>query len=130
MKAKSQKSGALEKVSFFLANVGNIPLMSLLASFFTLFYTTIVGLDPAALGTLFLISKVADGISDPIMGYFLDKFPVTKMGKFRPMLILGTVICVINYIFLWFGAVWSPVGKYVIVYITYLLLGWTFDIIE
>ena len=72
MKAKSQKIGALEKVSFFLANVGNIPLMSLLSSFFTLFYTTIVGLDPAALGTLFLISKVADGISDPIMGYFLD----------------------------------------------------------
>ena len=68
MKAKSQKIGALEKVSFFLANVGNIPLMSLLSSFFTLFYTTIVGLDPAALGTLFLISKVADGISDPIMG--------------------------------------------------------------
>ena len=58
MKAKNQKIGALEKVSFFLANVGNIPLMSLLASFFTLFYTTIVGLDPAALGTLFLISKV------------------------------------------------------------------------
>lgn len=58
MKAKSQKIGALEKVSFFLANVGNIPLMSLLSSFFTLFYTTIVGLDPAALGTLFLISKV------------------------------------------------------------------------
>ena len=50
MKAKSQKIGALEKVSFFLANVGNIPLMSLLSSFFTLFYTTIVGLDPAALG--------------------------------------------------------------------------------
>ena len=46
------------------------------------------------------------------------------------MLILGTVICVINYIFLWFGAVWSPVGKYVIVYITYLLLGWTFDIMD
>ena len=68
MKAKSQKIGALEKVSFFLANVGNIPLMSLLSSFFTLFYNTIVGLDPAALGTLFLISKVADGISDPIMG--------------------------------------------------------------
>lgn len=33
MKAKSQKIGALEKVSFFLANVGNIPLMSLLSSF-------------------------------------------------------------------------------------------------
>ena len=89
-----------------------------------------VGLDPKALATLFLISKVMDGISDPVMGFILDRFPVTKMGKFRPMLILGTIICVINYILLWFGAVWSPVGKYVIVYVTYLLLGWTFDIMD
>ena len=46
------------------------------------------------------------------------------------MLILGTVICVINYILLWFGAVWVPAGKYAVVYITYLLLGWTFDIMD
>ena len=109
---------------------GNIPLMGLLSGFFMIYYTTVVGLEPAALATLFLISKVVDGISDPIMGYFLDKFPVTKMGKFRPMIILGTIICVINYILLWFGAVWIPVGKYVIVYVTYLLLGWTFDIMD
>ena len=95
-----------------------------------IYYTTVVGLDPKALATLFLISKVMDGISDPVMGFILDRFPVTKMGKFRPMLILGTIICVINYILLWFGAVWSPVGKYVIVYVTYLLLGWTFDIMD
>lgn len=101
---------------------GNIPLMGLLSGFFMIYYTNVVGLEPAALATLFLISKVVDGISDPIMGYFLDKFPVTKMGKFRPMIILGTIICVINYILLWFGAVWIPVGKYVIVYVTYLLL--------
>ena len=73
-----------------------------------IYYTTVVGLDPKALATLFLISEVMDGISDPVMGFILDRFPVTKMGKFRPMLILGTIICVINYILLWFGAVWSP----------------------
>ena len=109
---------------------GNIPLMTLLSVYFMIYYTTVVGLDPKALATLFLISKVMDGISDPVMGFILDRFPVTKMGKFRPMLILGTIICVINYILLWFGAVWSPVGKYVIVYVTYLLLGWTFDIMD
>ncbi len=119
-----------EKISYLITNIGNIPLMLLLSSFFLIFYTDVVGLDAGKLATLFLISKIVDGISDPIMGYFLDRFPVTKMGKFRPMLILGTIICVINYILLWFGAVWSPVGKYVIVYITYLLLGWTFDVMD
>lgn len=48
-----------------------------------IYYTTVVGLDPKALATLFLISKVMDGISDPVMGFILDRFPVTKMGKFR-----------------------------------------------
>ena len=67
--------------------------MTLLSVYFMIYYTTVVGLDPKALATLFLISKVMDGISDPVMGFILDRFPVTKMGKFRPMLILGTYLC-------------------------------------
>lgn len=130
METSNQKVTLKEKTGLLLTYVGNAPLMGLLSSFFLIYYTTVVGLDPTALATLFLISKVVDGISDPIMGFFMDKFPVTKYGKFRPMLILGTVICVLNYILLWFGAVWFPAAKYVIVYITYLLLGWTFDIMD
>lgn len=96
-KSKKQKVSIVEKMGLFMVCAGNIPLMGLLSGFFMIYYTNVVGLEPAALATLFLISKVVDGISDPIMGYFLDKFPVTKMGKFRPMIILGTIICVINY---------------------------------
>ena len=130
MKKENQKVKLSEKIGMLMVCAGNIPLMTLLSVYFMIYYTTVVGLDPKALATLFLISKVMDGISDPVMGFILDRFPVTKMGKFRPMIILGTIICVINYILLWFGAVWSPVGKYVIVYVTYLLLGWTFDIMD
>lgn len=119
MKKENQKVKLSEKIGMLMVCAGNIPLMTLLSVYFMIYYTTVVGLDPKALATLFLISKVMDGISDPVMGFILDRFPVTKMGKFRPMLILGTIICVINYILLWFGAVWSPVGKYVIVYVTF-----------
>ena len=119
-----------EKFAYFLTNIGNIPIMMLLSSFFLIFYTDIVGLDAGKIATLFLISKIMDGISDPVMGYLLDRFPVTKMGKFRPVIIIGSIICSINYILLWFGSVWIPVGKYVIVYVSYLLLGWTFDILD
>lgn len=102
---QNKRVGIGEKISLFMTYAGNIPLMTLLSAYFLIYYTTVVGLDPKALATLFLISKVVDGISDPVMGYVLDRFPVTKLGKFRPMLILGTIICVINYILLWFGAV-------------------------
>lgn len=130
MNTEENKVKLSEKLGLLMVYVGNIPLMTLLSSYFLIYYTTVVGLDPVALATLFLISKIVDGISDPLMGFILDSFPVTKMGKFRPMLITGTLICVANYILLWFGAVWSPVAKYAIVYITYLLLGWTFDIMD
>lgn len=122
--------GGGEKLSYFLANVGNIPLMTLTSSFLLIFYTNVVGLDPAAVATLFLISRILDGINDPVMGFLMDRMPRTKMGKFRPMLIIGTVICALNYVLLWFGPVWAPSGKLVIVYITYLLLGLTFDLMD
>ena len=128
--ANSQRVGKLEKFGFLIMNIGNIPLMTLLSTYFLIFYTDVVGLSAGAIATLFLVSKIVDGISDPLMGFLLDRFPVTKYGKFRPLLVIGTIICVINYILLWFGAVWSPVAKYVIVYATYLLLGITFDIMD
>lgn len=127
---QSQKVSLKEKISFALCNLGNIPLMTLLNTYFLIFYTDVVGLDAAALATLFLISKVVDAISDPLTGFLLDHVKPTKHGKFRPLLIIGTIICCINYVLLWFGAAWSPVYKYVIVYVTYLLLGFTFDIMD
>ena len=71
-KSKKQKVSIVEKMGLFMVCAGNIPLMGLLSGFFMIYYTNVVGLEPAALATLFLISKVVDGISDPILGYFLD----------------------------------------------------------
>ena len=119
-----------EKIAYALTNLGNIPLMTLLSSYLLLFYTTVLDMDPAKVATMFLLSKIMDGISDPVMGFLIDRYPSSKLGKFRPILILGTVICSVNYALLWFGPAWIPSAKYTIAYITYLLLGWTFDIMD
>lgn len=84
----NQKVRLSEKLGLFMVYAGNIPLMTLLSAYFLIYYTTVVGLDPMGLSTLFLISKVVDGVSDPVMGFIMDRFPVTKRGKFRPMLVL------------------------------------------
>lgn len=134
MKTKKQKDPGLvtfrEKVAFGMTNIGNIPLMTLLSSYLLLFYTTVLDMDPAKIATMFLVSKIMDGISDPVMGFLIDRYPANKLGKFRPILILGTIICSVNYALLWFGPAWFPSAKYLVAYITYLLLGWTFDIMD
>ena len=51
----------------------------------TYFYTSKVGMDPTTAGNVLLIARIADGISDIIMGRIVDKTN-TKDGKGRPWL--------------------------------------------
>ena len=78
-----------EKLSYALLNLGNIPIQSMMGSYLLIFYTNVVGLNPAACATLFLIARVFDGINDPFVGFFVDHLPTTKWGHFRPPLVMG-----------------------------------------
>lgn len=119
-----------EKLAFFAVNIGNIPIMTMLGTYLLLFYTDVVGLNPVTIGTLFLIARVMDGISDPIMGYLIDHLPRLKMGRFRGYLVIGVIITTLTFLFVWLGPLLAPTGKLVIAYIGYLLIGWTFDLMD
>ncbi|MDR2303257.1 MAG: glycoside-pentoside-hexuronide (GPH):cation symporter, partial [Treponema sp.] len=122
--------GIGEKISFGVINIGNIPIQALLNGFLMIFYTDVAGLNPAAIGTLFLLARVIDGINDPIMGFVIDHLPRTKMGRFRSYLLFGAIICCANFLLVWFGPLWAPAGKLAIAYISYLILGITFDMMD
>lgn len=102
-----------EKLSFALLHIGVSPILLVVSTFLMIFYTDIVGLNPVAVGTLFLVARIMDGVSDPFMGYVLDHMPRLKMGKFRYLLIVGVIVCCINFLLLWFGPVWATTGKLV-----------------
>ena len=113
-----------EKLSFAMANFGNIPVMTLINGYLLIFYTNICGLSPAACATLFLIARFLDAINDPLVGFMIDHLPTRKMGHFRPTLILGTILL------LWFGPMLSTSGKLAIAYVSYILLGVLFPVMD
>ncbi len=119
--------GLLELISFGVVNMGGT-FTALTGSFLMLFYTDIVGLSAVSVATLFLVARIVDGISDPVTGFLLDRAPVTKFGKFRPIIVIGTIATAINLVLVFFGPYWVPVGKLTIAYITYLLIGVISDI--
>lgn len=119
-----------EKIGFALTNLGNIPVMTLLNTYLLIFYTDVIGINPAVVSTLFLVSRLLDGFSDPLLGFLIDRFPVTRFGKYRPILVLGTVICCINYLLVWFAPLLFTSQKIVVIYISYILLGITFDLMD
>ena len=119
-----------EKLSFAMANFGNIPIMTLINGYLLIFYTNICGLSPAACATLFLIARFLDAINDPLVGFMIDHLPTRKMGHFRPTLILGTILCSVNFLLLWFGPMLSTSGKLAIAYVSYILLGVLFPVMD
>ena len=119
-----------EKLSFAMANFGNIPIMTLINGYLLIFYNNICGLSPAACATLFLIARFLDAINDPLVGFMIDHLPTRKMGHFRPTLILGTILCSANFLLLWFGPMLSTSGKLAIAYVSYILLGVLFPVMD
>lgn len=130
MTKNSNKIGFVEKVAYGSLNIGNIPIMSLINGYLLIFYTNICGMDPKACATLFLIARILDALNDPLVGFCIDRMPNTRFGHFRPTLIAGTILCSLNFLLLWFGPMMAPSGKLVIAYISYLLIGVMFPIMD
>ncbi|MEL6828961.1 MAG: MFS transporter [Pseudomonadota bacterium] len=50
------------------------------------FYTDVVGLSPATVGTIFVAVRIWDAVNDPLMGILADRTQ-TRHGKYRPYLL-------------------------------------------
>ena len=74
-----------EKMAYGLGDFPEV-INSILAAFLTMFYTDNIGMAAGAVGTMFFISKLFDGITDILAGVLIDKTR-TKWGKARPWLL-------------------------------------------
>lgn len=79
-----------EKISYGFGDAGGTIVTGLISNFLTFFYTDIFGLTPAIVGTLFLVLRVIDAISDPVIGIIADRNRSAK-GQFRPFLLWTAV---------------------------------------
>ena len=77
---------AREIFGYGFGDLANNIVYGLVTSFATYYYTNSAGMAAAAVGTMFLISRVFDGISDVIMGFIIDRTK-TKYGKARPWIL-------------------------------------------
>lgn len=109
-----------EKLSYGLADFPEA-VNSILAAFLTMFYTDNIGMAAAAVGTMFFLSKLFDGVSDILAGVLIDKTR-TKWGKARPWLLwlsLPTALSAILIFFVPENA--SPTLQMIYAFLTYNL---------
>lgn len=94
---------------------------SMLLTFLTFFCTDTLGLDIGIIGTMLLVAKVVDAITNFIFAYIVDNLHF-KSGKGRPyeILILPAWLCT----FLMFGIpiTWMTIVQYAVVFLMYTLI--------
>lgn len=104
------------------AGGGNI-MSTLLASFLLSYYTDTAGMAAAAIGTMFLLSRLLDGVTDLLMGGIVDRTD-TKWGKARPWVVISAPLMVIGIILILnVPQGWDQTMKLVYAYVTYIFLN-------
>ena len=75
-----------EKIAYGLGDTASNIIFQTVMMFLMLYYTDVVGLSPAVVGTMFLAVRIFDAVTDPLMGNLADKTH-TRWGHFRPYLL-------------------------------------------
>lgn len=110
-----------EKIGYGFGDFASSMFWKLFSMFLMIYYTDVVELSPASVGTMFLLTRLWDGLNDPIMGIISDRTR-TSMGKFRPYLLWVAIPFAIIGVLTFSSPDWGPSGKLLYAYITYTLM--------
>jgi GPH family glycoside/pentoside/hexuronide:cation symporter len=110
-----------EKVGYGLGDTAANLVWRTLMVFLPFFYTDVFGLTAAAVGTLLLVCRYWDGITDFIMGLIADRTS-TQWGKYRPWILWTALPFGITTILTFTTPDLSYSGKLIYAYVTYSAL--------
>ncbi len=113
-----------EKIGYGIGAVGLDLSYGLFYSYLSYYLSSVLGLKEGFLLLLTPLARIWDGINDPIMGTIVDSTK-TKMGKYRPWIVIGAVsnAVVLSLLFTSFGM--SGTKHYVYIAFMYVLWGMT-----
>ncbi|MCP5537562.1 MAG: MFS transporter [Akkermansiaceae bacterium] len=84
--APSDRPDLREKISYGFGDLASVLYWQTFMLYLPYFYTDVFGLTAGFAATMFLISRIFDGVNDPVMGMIADRTS-TRWGSFRPWLL-------------------------------------------
>ncbi|MHB9330622.1 glycoside-pentoside-hexuronide family transporter [Phytobacter ursingii] len=118
-----------EKIGYGMGDAASHIIFDNVMLYMMFFYTDIFGIPAGFVGTMFLLARALDAISDPCMGLIADRTR-SRWGKFRPWILFGAipfgVVCVLAYS----SPDLSQSGKLIYAAVTYTLLTLLYTVVN
>ena len=125
----NQKISLSEKIGFGLGDTASNLVFQVLIFFMLSFYTDVFGISAAAAGTMILVVRIFDGITDPVMGAIADRNR-SKWGRYRPFLLYMAGPYALLAVLAFTTPDLSGSGKLIYAYVTYSLLTMAYTAIN
>lgn len=100
----------------------SVALSALVLGFVSIYCTDTLGLDPILVGTLFMVSKFADGVTDVAAGFIVDRTQ-TRWGKGRPYEIFMVFLWLSTWLLFSCPAGFSTTAKCVWIFCMYIFMN-------
>jgi glucuronide carrier protein len=129
--AATKKLGLSQYFGYASGDAANNLAFSMSSLFLLLYYTDVAGISAAAVGTMFLVVRFWDAVTDLFAGRLVDRAQ-TRWGKFRPFILFGALPLLLMSVAVFsipnslhghpLALLWA--------YITYALLGLLYSLVN
>ncbi len=125
---KIRPFGARDKFGYLFGDFGNDFTFILSTMILMKFYTDVMGVSAAVVGTIMMIARFVDAFTDVTMGRICDRSKTTKAGKFKPWILrmCGPVAIASFLMYQSAFANMSMTFKIGYLFVTYILWGSVF----
>lgn len=117
------------KYPFAFGALGKDLIYGMIATFSMIYFTDILKVSPAFIGTMFFAAKLWDAFNDLIMGMIVDNTR-SRWGKFIPWLVIGTLINSVVFVVLFTDFHLSGTALCIFATVAYILWGMTYTIMD
>lgn len=129
MEQSSEKLSLWEKIGYACGDFASVLFWQTISLHLIFFYTDVFGISAAAAGTMISLSRLWDGINDPLVGLIADRTS-TRWGKFRPYLLWTAVPLATAAVLTFSTPSLEPKAKLVYAFITFNLFMMLYTVIN
>ena len=115
---KQHSYGLGSRMMYGMAEFYNGGAFVIINTFFAVFLTKALGMPAALAGTIPLVGKIWDAITDPIMGNITDRTK-SRFGAKRFYILIGAIVSSLTFVLMWLTI---PTKSVIGLYIFYITL--------